>query len=96
MRILKLITAGLFAALAAAVAILAGVFAAAVVAGIGLVVYLTRRVLGRGQAPAPRMSARPRSQPMHEGDAIDIAATEVPSTAEAGASTGDTRALPER
>ncbi|ACB77812.1 hypothetical protein [Opitutus terrae] len=91
MRVLKLIVAGLFAAVAVAVAVFAGAIAAAVVAAIGLAVYLSRRLLGR--PPATRVVNAPRPRPASNGDAIEITATEV-ATGPASDGSSGTRALP--
>lgn len=82
MRAFKLILAGLFAALAAAVALAAGLFAAAVVAITGLGVYLTRRFLGRTTVAPSSAAPRSRAQTRSGSEAIDITATEIATTDE--------------
>lgn len=78
MRALKLIVAGLFAALAAAVAITAGFVAAAVVGLTGLAAYGLRKLMGWRTA-APRTPVRPRTSRPAAADVIEVTATEVPS-----------------
>lgn len=63
-------------AVCAAMALLAGAFAALVALG-GLVVYLVLRSLGRASRPRPPLR-QPRPTPWtRPGDAIDVTATEV-------------------
>ena len=90
MRALKLI----LTVLLAAIAVTAGLFVAAVVALIGLAVYLTGRLLG-GQSRFRVRGTRFRSQPTgvprrNANDAIEVTATEIaPEPAPSLTSGGD-------
>ncbi len=71
MRVLQVIFTAIFAALA----IIGGLVAAAVVAAIGLTIVLVRRLLGQPPALSPRRPRPPQKRP--EGDVIEVSATEV-------------------
>lgn len=77
MRSLKMILAGLFAAVTVAAAVVAGFFAAAVVAAVGLAVYVVRRLLGRPTASPPRSDLSAHKRPADATDVIEVTATEV-------------------
>ena len=77
MRIVQI----LLTALAVLVAIIGGVFTAAVAAATVLVVFVTRRLFGKPRvaipAPARARSAPIRRSPASGGDIIDVTATEI-------------------
>lgn len=76
MRLLKLF----LSALLAIVAVIGGLFTAAVIALASLAVLLTRRLLGdRRPVVAFSTARRARSPRPTAGDTIDISATEVPA-----------------
>ncbi len=77
MRFAKL----LFAGIIAAIALIAGVFAAAVVAVTALAVLITRHFLRRPPTSTvqPRVTTRTPTQRMNADGAIDVTATEVPA-----------------
>lgn len=79
MRALKLILTGLFAAIALA----AGFVVAAVVAAIGLAIFLAGRLLGKPKVRTTNPPPRRQSSSMRTSDAIDVMATEVPTEASA-------------
>lgn len=79
MRSLKMILAGLFAAIAIAAAVAAGFVAAAVIGAIGFTVYVVRRLLGRPPASPARPNAGRPGQAPGAADAIEVTATEVRS-----------------
>ena len=76
MRALRLLLAGLLAAMA----LMAGFFAAVVILVTGLVGYVVQlflRLTGKAQPRPSRSSARP--SPLSKGDVIDVVATKVPT-----------------
>ena len=75
MRIVQI----LLTALAVLVAIIGGVFTAAVAAVTVLIVFITRRLFGKPRVaiPARARTAPPRRPPASAGDVIDVTATEV-------------------
>lgn len=74
MRALKLILTGLFTAIALA----AGFVVAAVVAVIGLAIFLSGRLLGKPKVRTANSRPRRQSSSMGTSDAIDVTATEIP------------------
>lgn len=75
MRILKII----LSILVAVVAVVGGLFAAAIVALASLAILLTRRFLSPPAGPSPTPSqSRVRHPPKQAGDAIEVTATEIP------------------
>ena len=75
MRALKLVLTGLFTAIALA----AGFVVAAVVAVIGLAMFLSGRLLGKPKVRTGTPRPRRQSSSMSTNDAIDVTATEVPT-----------------
>ena len=75
MRFAKLLLAGIIAA----IALIAGVFAAAVVAVTTLAVLIARHFLKPRPARQPPASVRAPSRRMNADGAIDVTATEVPA-----------------
>jgi uncharacterized protein (DUF58 family) len=75
MRAFKLILTVLFAA----VAVTAGFVVAAIAALVGVVIFLTTRLLGRSRLKVSRSNVQRRHPTPNKADAIDVFATEVES-----------------
>jgi uncharacterized protein (DUF58 family) len=75
MRAFKLILTVLFAA----VAVTAGFVVAAIAALVGVVIFLTTRLLGRSRLKVSSSNVQRRHPTPNKGDAIDVLATEVES-----------------